>query len=101
MIVFPAISECSSADKTEMTAQCPLHDTIHREKGQRKQALKKFSISETKRAVWKEYKDLCLLENFQWKQETQRKFCMDSNVKKTTKKQAHASPHGMKTYSEL
>lgn len=36
MIVFPASSESSSADKTEMTAQCPLYDTILREKGQRK-----------------------------------------------------------------
>lgn len=57
VIVFSASSECSSADKTEMTTQCPLHDTIHREKGQRKQALEKSSLSEEVSHV--QQKELC------------------------------------------
>lgn len=57
MIVFPASPECSSADKSEMTAQCPLHDTIHREKGQRKWALEKSSLSEEVSYVLQ--KELC------------------------------------------
>lgn len=90
MNVFPASSECSSADKSEMTAQCPLHDTIHREKGQRKRALEKSSLSEEvsyvpQKELWKELKDLPSLKNFQWKQKTLRKLCMDSNVTETKK----------------
>lgn len=45
MIVLPASCECSSADKTEMAAQCPLYYTLHRQKGQRKQALEKRSLA--------------------------------------------------------
>lgn len=45
MIVFPASCKFGSADKTEMATQCPLHYTLHREKGQRKRALEKHSLA--------------------------------------------------------
>lgn len=101
MTVFPAGSERSSADKTQMTTQCPLHDTIHREKGQRKRALEKSSLSEEVSYV--PQKQLCARNTrsmftgeFSVETKDSKKALYGFKCNRNTKKQAHIRLYGTK-----